>query len=91
MSEITSSDTIFSITLFRLTRFEIGRSISFVSGGCCLGMGVMVSFLYIFGQCPIFRPVLIILAIGMQIKSANSLIILAGISPGVVEVLVLIF
>merc|ERR1712208_259843 len=68
-----------------------GLSISIDSGGYCLGIGVMVSFLYIFGHWPTDRPVLMMFAIGIQIKQANSLIIFAGISPGTVDLFVFIF
>merc|ERR1712212_841558 len=82
---------IFSIILFRLGRLDMGLSISIDSGGYCLGIGVMVSFLYIFGHWPTDRPVLMMFAIGIQIKQANSLIIFAGISPGAVDLFVFIF
>ena len=82
---------IFSIILFRLGRLDIGLSISIDSGGYCLGIGVMVSFLYIFGHWPTDRPVLMMFAIGIQIEKANSLIIFAGISPGTVDLFVFIF
>ena len=91
MSEITISQMIFSIILFRLGRLDIGLSISIDSGGYCLGIGVMVSFLYIFGHWPTDRPVLMMFAIGIQIEKANSLIIFAGISPGAVDLFVFIF
>ena len=91
MSEITISQMTFSIILFRLGRLDIGLSISIDSGGYCLGIGVMVSFLYIFGHWPTDRPVLMMFAIGIQIKQANSLIIFAGISPGAVDLFVFIF
>ena len=79
MSVITISQMIFSIILFRLGRKDIGLIISIDSGGYCLGIGVMVSFLYIFGHWPTDRPVLMMLAIGMQIKQANSLITFVGV------------
>ena len=69
----------------------MGLSISLFSGGYCLGMGVIVSFLYILGQWPTLRPVLIISATGTHKNRAYSLIILAGMSPGAVDLLVFIF
>ena len=48
-------------------------------------MGVMVSILYNFGHCPLLIAVLIISATGIQRCGASSFIILAGISPGAVD------
>ena len=90
MSEMTISDTIFSMILFRLHKFAIGRSISAVSGGNCFGVGVIVSLLYCFGQLPRFSPELTTSENGTHNSEANSLRILAGMSPGAVALLVLI-
>ena len=49
------------------------------------------SCLYLFGQDPVFILVLIILAMGTLKIDAKFFRILAGISPGIVDLFVLIF
>ena len=91
MSDMTSSEMIVSMILFRLQRLEIGLSISLSSGGNCFGVGVMVSLLYTLGQWPTLRPEFMMSDTGTDMNGANSLMILAGMSPGAVDLLVFIF
>ena len=89
ISDITISDKIFSKILLKLQRFAIGRSISLVSGGNCFGVGVIVSFLYNLGHCPLLNSELTMSQKGTHKSDANCFMILAGMSPGGVDLFVL--
>ena len=91
MSSTTISDMTFSKILSQIGKFEIGLNCSTFSVGITLATGVINSILYLAGQEPVLRLVLIIWASGSQKNKENLLKILAGISPGRVALLVFIW
>ena len=82
MSFMTISDITFSAILLQIGKFEIGLRFSIFSGGQTFGIGVISSTLYLAGQVPVLRLVLIITVNGVLKKTENLFITLAGMSPG---------
>ena len=91
MSSTTISDMTFSNILSQIGKFEIGLNCSSFSVGVTLAIGVMSSILYLAGQDPVLKLVLIIWASGSQKNTENLFKILAGMSPGSVALLVFIW